>query len=173
MTLKILAISGSLRKKSYNSALLKACQLLAPDSTEIILFDGLADIPPFNPDIEASSVESVLKLKQLLALSSGLIISSPEYAHGVSGVLKNALDWLVSEPEFVDKRVAIFNTSPRASHAINALHEIIRTMSGNIEIQACLTLPLLGSELSYEGILEDEHMVQQIREALDVFCSFG
>ncbi|WP_462173987.1 NADPH-dependent FMN reductase [Pseudoalteromonas xiamenensis] len=170
MTLKILAISGSLRKKSYNSALLKACQLLAPDSTEIILFDGLADIPPFNPDIEASSVESVLKLKQLLALSSGLIISSPEYAHGVSGVLKNALDWLVSEPEFVDKRVAIFNTSPRASHAINALHEIIRTMSGNIE---CLTLPLLGSELSYEGILEDEHMVQQIRETLDVFCSFG
>ncbi len=168
--MKILAISGSLRKKSYNSALLKACQLLAPDSTEIILFDGLADIPPFNPDIEASSVESVLKLKQLLALSSGLIISSPEYAHGVSGVLKNALDWLVSEPEFVDKRVAIFNTSPRASHAINALHEIIRTMSGNIE---CLTLPLLGSELSYEGILEDEHMVQQIRETLDVFCSFG
>ncbi len=70
-------------------------QSVALKGVEIILFNGLVNIPPFNPDVDPSNEPKVMVLKQLLARSNGLFIASPEYAHGISGVLKNALDWLV------------------------------------------------------------------------------
>jgi len=112
---------------------------------------------------------SVIALKNSLAEADGLFLSSPEYAHGISGVLKNALDWLVSGEEFVDMPVAIFNTSPRASHALDSLHEIIRTMSGNIIDSACITVPLLGSNLTAEGIVEDHVISESIKTAINDF----
>ncbi|KIO37170.1 NADPH-dependent FMN reductase [Shewanella sp. cp20] len=169
--MKILAISGSLRKDSYNMALLKAVKASSPCGVEIRIFNGLADIPPFNPDIEPSNDPNVMALKTLVAQSDGLFISSPEYAHGVSGVLKNALDWLVSGEEFVCMPVAIFNTSPRAFHALESLHEIIRTMSGKIVEEACITLPLLSSNFSCEDILSDSSMSASIEHAIKVFTS--
>jgi len=145
---------------------MKSC---SPIEVDITIFDGLADIPPFNPDIEACNEPKVMALKNLLAESNGLFISSPEYAHGISGVLKNALDWLVSGEEFVCMPVAIFNTSPRASHAVRSLHEIIRTMSGNIIDEACITVPLLSSNLTPEGILNNNAMSESIRTAINAF----
>jgi chromate reductase, NAD(P)H dehydrogenase (quinone) len=92
---KILAISGSLRLESANTAILKAAQQLAPTHLEIVLFEGLAELLHFNSDLELEPPTSVLEFQQLLQSSSAVIISSPEYAHGVPGSLKNALDWLV------------------------------------------------------------------------------
>ena len=163
--MKILAISGSLRKDSYNTALLKAMKALAPEHIEITLFDELGQIPLFNPDIDPN----IIALKNSLAEADGLFLSSPEYARGISGVLKNALDWLVSGEEFVDMPVAIFNTSPRASHALDSLYEIVRTMSGNIIDTACITVPLHGSNLTAEGIVEDHVMSESIKSAINAF----
>ena len=167
--MKILAISGSLRKDSYNTALLKAMKALAPEHIEITFFDELGLIPLFNPDIDPNTVANVIALKNSRAATDGLFFSSPEYAHGISGVLKNALDWLVSGEEFVDMPVAIFNTSPRASHALDSLYEIVRTMSGNIIDSACITVPLLGSNLTAEGIVEDYFMSESITSAINAF----
>ncbi|QSX36269.1 NADPH-dependent FMN reductase [Shewanella sedimentimangrovi] len=170
--IKILAVCGSLRKDSYNNALLKAMQALAPRDMEVTLFSGLADIPPFNPDRDPSTVAEIIALKALLVSSDGLFISSPEYAHGISGVLKNALDWLVSGEEFIEMPVAIFNTSPRAHHALASLHEIIRTMSGRIVTDACMTVPLLGTEFDAEGIIADRNMVAAIEQAFGAFRAY-
>ena len=92
---KVLAISGSLRNASSNTAILKAAQQLAPAHLEIVLFESLAELPHFNPDLESEPPATVLEFQQLLQTSNAVIISSPEYAHGVPGSLKNALDWLV------------------------------------------------------------------------------
>ncbi len=92
---KILAISGSLRSASSNTAILKATQQLAPANLEVVLFEGIAELPHFNPDLESEHPPKVIEFQQLLKTSSAVIISSPEYAHGVPGSLKNALDWVV------------------------------------------------------------------------------
>ena len=135
--IRILAISGSLRKVSSNTALLNAAIVLAPEIVEIKLYGGLGDLPPFNPDLEPYEPPSVTDFKRQLQGADGLLISSPESAHGVPGVLKNALDWLVSGEEFVYKPVALLNASPHAT-----LTEIITVMSGRLVPEASITLPL-------------------------------
>src|SRR5438105_3807739 len=105
--MQILGISGSLRRVSSNTALLRAASLLAPQGVEITLYDGLGDLPPFNPDLEGAEPPSVLDFRARIQEADGVLISSPEYAHGVPGVLKNALDWLVGSEkiEIVGKPV--------------------------------------------------------------------
>lgn len=167
--LKILALSGSLRKTSYNTELIHALSKLAPEGLEIIPFEGIGKLPLFNPDLDIQNTPPVTKLCKALEKSDGLIIASPEYAHGISGVLKNTLDWLVAGEEFVDMPVALFNTSPRASHAQNALKEVIKTMSGNIIEDASISIPLLGSNLNSDGIIKHPEISLTLKEAIKIF----
>jgi chromate reductase, NAD(P)H dehydrogenase (quinone) len=166
----ILAISGSLRKVSSNTALLQAAIALSPENVEIRLYCGLNNLPHFNPDLESTEPPAVKDLQQQLAWSDGLIISSPEYAHGVPGVLKNALDWLVSGEEFVGKPITLFNASPRAIHAQASLTEIMTTMAGRIVSEASLTIPLLGKNLDAAGIAAAPEISSQIKAAIDAFA---
>ena len=165
----LLALSGSLRKASYNTAALKALQLLAPPTVTIGL-GCIADLPLFNPDKEGDENPAFERLRLLLDQYCGLIITSPEYAHGISGPLKNALDWLVSGVGFPDKPVMLINTSPRAIHAEQALKEVLVTMSANIIDQAYVSIPLLGSELDATGIREHPENLAALRSGLDAFC---
>jgi len=167
--IRILALSGSLRKKSYNSALIKAVAKLAPNGIKIVIFDEMDTLPLFNPDRESENINVIRKLKNELKKSNGLLISSPEYAHGISGVLKNALDWLVSGDEFPHIPVALVNTSPRATHAQIALREIITTMSGNIIESASMVVHLLGTNLDVNGILNNDEISQYIIEKITIF----
>jgi chromate reductase, NAD(P)H dehydrogenase (quinone) len=100
-----------------------------------------------------------------------LLISSPEYAHGVPGVLKNALDWLVSGEEFVGKAIALINASPRATHAQAALIEIMTTMSGQIVPEASITLALLGKNLDAAGIIADPALSGDLKTAIIAFAN--
>lgn len=170
-TIRILAISGSLRRVSSNTALLHAAIALAPENVEIKLYGGLSDLPPFNPDLEPTVPPSVTDLKRQLQWSDGLLISSPEYAHGVPGVLKNALDWLVSGEEFVYKPVALLNTSPQATHAQASLTEIITVMSGRLVPEASITVPLSGKHLDAEGIASHAEISAVLRTAIVVFTN--
>jgi chromate reductase, NAD(P)H dehydrogenase (quinone) len=120
--------------------LLQAAIALAPPSLDIQLYNGLNDLPHFNPDLEPTELRSVTNnLRAQIKWADGLIISSPEYAHGILGVLKNALDWLVSSEEFVGKPIALFNASPLATHAQASLTEILTTMAGRITPEASIT----------------------------------
>ncbi len=128
--LKIAAISGSLRAGSSNTAALRAAARLAPHGIEVALFEGIAALPFFNPDLDRDTVPAPVEaMRRLVGNVDGLLISSPEYARGVAGVLKNALDWLVGSHEFPGKPVALINTSPRATHALAALTLTLETMS--------------------------------------------
>lgn len=167
--IRILAISGSLRKESYNTALIRAVAKLAPKGIDVIVFDEMDLIPLFNPDRESENIKAVEKLKKELKNSNGLLISSPEYAHGVSGVLKNTLDWLVSGDEFPYIPVALVNTSPRATHAQAALRDVVSTMSGNIIENASIVVPLLGTRLDVNGIIDNDEISQYIIEKINNF----
>ncbi len=167
--MRLLALSGSLRSRSSNTELLRAAAALAPDDVEVILYDGIADLPPFNPDLEDALPPSVVDFRARIARAAALLISCPEYAHGVPGSFKNALDWLVGGPEFVYKPVALFNASPRSSYAQESLAEIIRTMSGRIIDEASLALPLLGQRLDMNGIIARPELASAIRGAVAAF----
>ena len=134
--IRILAISGSLRRASTNTALLRAAAMLAPEGMTITLYSGLAELPHFNPDLEGAEPPAVTDLRRQLRASDGLLIASPEYAHGVAGAMKNALDWLVGGEEFVDKPVALLNASQRATHAQAALAETVTTMAARVVAEA-------------------------------------
>ena len=169
--LRILALSGSLRKASYNTALINAVSKLAPSGVDVVVYKGLGYLPLFNPDREQESIPEIIRLREELRKADGLLIASPEYAHGITGVLKNALDWLVSGEEFVNMPVALFNASPRATHAQAALREVVTTMSGIIIEQACISLPLLSSNLDADGIVCHTTMAKQIMEAMDALIA--
>jgi chromate reductase, NAD(P)H dehydrogenase (quinone) len=164
--MKILALSGSLRSASINSALLRAAARLAPPDVRVTVFQELGELPLFNPDREANPPIAVNQFRSQVADSDALLIASPEYAHGVTGTIKNALDWLVSFEPFAYKSVAIFNAAPRAHHADDALREILRTMAAVIVEPASVTLPLLGAKLDEDGMVSTSSVAAAIRESI-------
>jgi chromate reductase len=169
MTLRLLAISGSLRAASHNSALLRALARLAPPDIEITLYAGMSSLPLFNPDIEATDPKSVAELRKRIIAAEGLIIASPEYAHGVTGVIKNALDWMVGNESFVNKPVMLLNASPRAAIAPAALRVTIETMSARVVDDASITVPILGSGLDEDGIVSHPEISAALLRALRAF----
>ncbi len=166
-SIELLAISGSLRRASHNTIALNALKRLAGDKVNITI-GSIGELPLFNPDIEEPPMPAVAHFKKLVASADGLIISSPEYAHGVSGDMKNALDRLVSGEEFIDIPVMLINTSPRASIAQEALREVIRTMSGNIIKDASVSIQLLGTSLNAEGVAADD-LGEALSHSLSIF----
>lgn len=171
MTITLLAISGSLRARSSNTALLDAARLLAPPGMTIARYDSLAALPHFNPDLDTNPpLPAVAGLRAQIKAADGLLISSPEYARGVAGVMKNALDWMVSDLDFAGKKVALFNASPRAMHALAALRLTLETMAAQIVDEACLTIPLLSGPMDEEAIAADPALSKMIRNALAAFA---
>lgn len=168
--MKLVAISGSLRAASHNTAVLVAAKRLAPRGVTIELFDGIGRLPFFNSDLEADNLPpEVAAFRRIIGEADGLLISSPEYARGVSGVMKNALDWLVGGHEFPGKPVALINTSPRATYALAALILTLETMSANVVKEAFVTLPLLGTVNDAESIVEALEFAGPLRSGLDRF----
>ena len=163
--MKILALCGSLRAASTNRVLLRACAQVAPPGVSVSIFEGLGALPPFNPDTESTAPPAVRALQIAIESGDASLIASPEYAHGITGVLKNGLDWLVSFPPFVEKPVAIFNASPRSVHADASLREILTTMSANLVTAACIALPLRSTGPTVESIVAAH--AQPIRDALE------
>jgi chromate reductase len=164
--MNVLALSGSLRAASINSALLQAAARLAPPEMKVTVFNGLGELPLFNPDREANPPGSVSAFRSAVAGSDALLIASPEYAHGVTGTIKNALDWLVSFEPFAYKPVAVLNASPRAHHADDALRETLRTMAAVIIEPACIVIPLLGAKLDEDGMVSSAPVATAIRQSL-------
>lgn len=109
---------------------------------------------------------SVAGWRAKVAAADALLIASPEYAHGVTGTIKNALDWLVSYEPFVNKPVAVLNASPRAHHADAALRETLKTMSAVIVEPASISIPLLGANITEDEMVRLPAITQAIRESL-------
>ena len=171
-TTRILAISGSLRATSLNTAVLAAGSKLAPPETEIVFYSGLADLPAFNPDLDTGEPPRPVQiLRHEIGKADGLLISAPEYARGLPGSLKNALDWLVSSSEFPGKPIALINTSPRSVEAQAQLRLTLTTMSARLIDEASITVPLLGKILDPDQIASDPSFSRPLRLALDNFVA--
>jgi NAD(P)H-dependent FMN reductase len=171
---QILAISGSLRAVSSNTAVLRAMASVAPAGVTITVYDRLADLPPFNPDLDvegATPPAIVLDLRARIGRADAIVISSPEYAHGVPGMLKNALDWLVSSVEFPGKPLALVNVSARSVHAQAQLTEILTTMSARVIDSASVTLPLDGTRLDAAAMSADAAIARALRAAIDTLAA--
>jgi NAD(P)H-dependent FMN reductase len=158
--MRILAISGSLRAGSSNTALLQGAARIAPPPIQIVIYQGLRDLPPFDPDLDGEHDQAppqVCALRAQISAADGVIISSPEYAHGVPGSLKNALDWLVSYPDFAGKRVLLWNASAAGGeHAQASLVETLRTMSARVLVEDSLIRPFLRKRLAPGAELPEE-----------------
>ncbi len=165
----ILGISGSLRASSSNTAVLAAAAALASDDLAVGLFTELGTLPFFNPDLDGEGMSpppAVAAFRQRVLAADALLICSPEYAHGVPGALKNALDWLVSVPELVYKPVGLLNASPRSTHAQASLAETLRTMSLTLVPDACVPVPVAGRSLDAAAIAGDAVLATALRGAL-------
>jgi chromate reductase len=173
MVAKILAISGSLSRSSSNTELLRAATRLGSECASIEVYAGMGSLPLFNVDLDDDSdpaPAAVTDFRARLSACDGVIISSPEYAHGISGVVKNALDWTVSSGDFYQKPVAVFNASPRASIAQESLLEVLRTMGSRIVEEASIAVPLLGRHLDAEGIIADAALASAVGAAVYAFA---
>ena len=172
--IRILAISGSLRARSTNTEVLRAAASLAAGSAHVALYDDLATLPHFNPDDDTEGAMlpgPVRSLRRKIESADALLICSPEYAHGVPGVLKNALDWLVSGPEMVDKPVGLLNASSRSTHAQASLAETLRTMSVALVDGACVDVALDGRRLDSAAIAATPELAAPLRGALDALTA--
>ena len=167
--MRLLAISGSLRARSQNTAALRACAALARPPTVVALFDGLSDLPAFNPDQEEAMRRdhpTVVALYAAVDQADGLLFAVPEYAHGVPGALKNLLGWLVGHENFAGKPTALINVAPRAFHANASMREILATMAAVVVAQALVTLPHSANSLDVKEILAESACWEGLASAL-------
>jgi len=166
----ILAVSGSLRAASKNATVLEAARLVALPAVVIELDDSIGVLPHYNPDLDAldgaGMPEAAARWRARVAAADAVLISSPEYAHGVPGVLKNALDWLVSSTEFPGTPVALLTASPLSVHAPAQLRETLRTMNARFVDEASVTVPLDGSRHHARAVAEDPELGALLRGAL-------
>jgi len=171
--MKILAISGSLRSVSVNTAILKALEKLVSDTAGFTYFTGLADLPYFNPDDDKPGTPvhpAVANWRNQLKQADAVIICTPEYALGVPGVLKNALDWIVSTGEFVDKPVAVISASPMPDGGDKANASLAGTlgmMDARIPEQAILSIGFIKTKLDAGNHLTDELTLFELQKVLN------
>ncbi|MDR2877151.1 MAG: NAD(P)H-dependent oxidoreductase [Chromatiales bacterium] len=142
--MKILAISGSARSASTNTALLRAMKELAPVGVELSIFHRLDTLPVFSPDAEGEKTPpQVLQLMEAVSAADGIIISSPEYIRAIPGGLKNAIDWMVSRFEVVSKPIALVHASHRGDDMLASLRLVLSTVSDKFQEELFLRLPLM------------------------------
>lgn len=128
--MKVLAISGSLRAASTNTALLEALAAVAIPPVQVTVWRGLATLPAFIPDDEGPPAPSAVEgFAALVRQADAVVMSSPEYVHAIPGALKNAIDWLVSRDEIIHKPVALLHASHRGADVLADLRRILATVS--------------------------------------------
>jgi len=171
--MKILAVSGSLRTMSYNSAIIKALKSI---DTNIFIYNDLNKLPFFNPDLDNHTLEkdnsplSVQELRKNFAIADAIIISTPEYAFEIPGVLKNALDWLVSSSEIVNKPVAIISASTSAmggDKANNVLVNLVKVLTGNINQELTLKVSMVNRKIDDKGRVIDKVLLKELQTLLN------
>jgi chromate reductase, NAD(P)H dehydrogenase (quinone) len=171
--MQFLAISGSTRLQSTNTALLQATADIAPPEHQVTVYAGLGTLPIFSPDLEGHEPASVLDLARRIAQSGGLIISSPEYARTIPGGLKNAIDWLVSRDELIGKPIALLHASHRGQAVLDQLRLVLSTVGDRFTTDPFLSFPLLKqSPDQIAELLSQPESRARIKDYLNRFADF-
>ncbi|NNE21305.1 MAG: NAD(P)H-dependent oxidoreductase [Rhizobiales bacterium] len=170
--IKVVGISGSLRKASYNTALLNACRQQAPDAVSFEMLD-LADIPLYNADVhEKTTPEVVRSLHEAISNADGAIIATPEYNRSFSGVLKNAIDWLSKTPPqpFAGLPMLVIGASPGAAGTMAAnyqLRQVLSVLDARMVTGMEFLLGSAADKLSADGTLTDADTRERLGEHID------
>ena len=174
---KVLGISGSLRAGSSNTALLRAAQELAPDGLEIGLFD-LNEVPLYNGDVEADGdPEGVVRLKAAIRDADGLLIATPEYNHGPSGVLKNAIDWASrdrGDGSLAGKPVTIIGAGgfSGTARAQQQLQSVLLETGALVMVKPGVLVPMAWQKFDEEGRLADQQTRTVVQGHLEAFADW-
>jgi NAD(P)H-dependent FMN reductase len=168
---RIVGIAGSLRRGSYNSALLRAAATLMPPGAELVVAT-IAGIPLYDGDVEANEgiPPAVAELKDVIAASDGLLLATPEYNNSIPGVFKNAIDWLSRPPAdaarvFAGRRVALVGASPGGFGTVlsqNAWLPILRTLGCELW-SGRLLVSRAASVFDAQGALADAKLAESLR----------
>jgi chromate reductase len=164
----ILAICGSTRQNSTNHRLLNVIAGLGNENFDISFFNGLAKLPAFNPDDDNDNIapEVVIFRKQLND-ADGVIICTPEYAHGVPGSLKNALDWTVSTSDFYHKPTLLITASTDGQFGHSALLETLIAIGAKNIAQLQLLIQFAQTKINKDGVITDEKTRDEIALLLE------
>ena len=164
--MNLLALSGSLRATSSNAALVRAAARLVPPGVTVEIYDGVAALPHFSPDLDVEPLPAeVCALRAAVGRAGALVIATPEYAHGMPGSLKNALDWLVSAIEPIGKAVLLVSASPGgAAHAHAQFSEVLRTMSMKLVDGGAHVFS--RAKLDAHGEVVDDALLAALRDGL-------
>ena len=172
--MNLVTLCGSLRANSSNRALLLAYERLALSIFEVHHFEQLGELPHFNPDLDGErSAPVVGAFRSLISNADAVLISTPEYAHGLPGSFKNALDWLVSDPSFAGKLVAILHVPRGSTWALDSLREVLRTMSARVVEAASVSLPLGTNQVDANAILADANLRRLLLLSIEKLRSYG
>lgn len=174
--MNILAVSGSARRLSTNTALLRALQAIAPDGIMVQVYEGIGDLPVFSPDREGADLpDGVQNFQRAIADCDGLILSSPEYVRGIPGGLKNAIDWLVSGDQVVGKPIALVHASHRGDDMLAALRMVLSTISSNFTESLFFRLPVMKEtpEAILQRLIGDPDVAQRFLSDFACFCRDG
>jgi chromate reductase, NAD(P)H dehydrogenase (quinone) len=169
---KVLAISGSTRDGSTNYKYIKAIELLATatDAFEIELFQGLAALPHFNPDMALENVpEQVLAFRKQIADADGILICTPEYAHGVPGSLKNAIDWTVTSADFDGKPTMLITASTDGREGHKSLLETLRVIQVKEVERLQLLISHAQTKINQQFEITDLPLLKSIEELIGMF----
>lgn len=163
ITLIIFAISGSLRPQSSNGTILRFLAAAAPQDTAFHIYPDLGALPHFIPGEEAPPV--VEDFRQQIRAADVVLFCTPEYAHGMPGVLKNALDWTVSSGDFYEKPVAVITASSQGQHGHASLLQTLEVLTAQLIPDASLVISLIRSKIDAEGQVAPE-MQEQLSDVL-------
>ncbi len=167
--INILAISGSLRANSSNNAVIQTAATLVAGKAGFIIYEGLGSLPHFNDSKDPP--QEVLTFRKLLAEADGVFICSPEYAFGVPGVLKNALDWTVSTGEFVNKPVSLITAATGGQNAHASLMLTLSALSAHVLPDCTLLISFILSKIDEEGNVKDIDTRLAINNIMDTFIN--
>ncbi len=167
---KILAISGSTRKNSTNSYLINAIAHLTAAQFDLEVFDRIADIPHFNPDRDNETApEEVFDFRRQIREADGVLICTPEYAMGVPGSLKNAIDWTVSSCEFSHKPVALITASSLGQKGHAALLETLNVIESKITEDTQLVISFVKTKVSNASEITDPKTLTEVKNLINAF----
>jgi len=167
---KVLAISGSTRQNSINHSLIKAITDLSAASLETTIYDGIANLPQFNPDNDGDSVAKVVSdFRQLLNNADGIIICTPEYAHGVPGTLKNAIDWTISSSSFPHKPTMLITASTGGNYGHKALMETLKAIEAKNIDNLQMVIPFVKTKISMDNKITDDNTLANVKTLIADF----
>ena len=167
---KILAISGSLRARSTNLTIINQIARRFADRIELSIYDGLARLPHFNPDLEAGApIAEVEDFRRRVRAADGVLICTPEYVFSIPGALKNALEWTVGTSDFDRKPVALITASSAGEKTHESLFLVLKTIGANLTENTALLVSGARAKVNSDGEISDATTAEAVNLLIESF----